>query len=458
MAQISIVQKSDIIKAGRFDAEYFKPEYLQDLTVINNHKTKPLSFFIKDGYRVVYENTEVITKNNDTNQKTVNFLQANDINGYFLKDNLSKVKYSDWEKYPKGRIKRGEILIEVKGNIDKIALVPNDYPLNTLVTGSLYKFTPANISGEFLLIWLTCKYGENLKTKLKRNLMVHFIGKDDLYNIPVPIFSNRFQSEIEKIVKTAHAKQAQAKQLYTEAENLLLAELDLLDYQPQHQLTFDTIKKEVDQAGRFDAEYFQPKYANIIKRIENYAGGFGIIKNMVDWKKGIEVGTKAYTENGKDFVRVSDVSINGVEKTNRKISNALFDELKKDFQPKKGDILFTKDGTIGIANVVNENLDGVVSGAFLRLTLRGEYLDFEKECLTLILNSVLCKMQVEKLSGGAIIAHLKPSDFDKFKIPLIKQSIQQQIAQKITQSHQLRTESKDLLELAKLKVEQAIES
>ncbi len=66
-------------------------------------------------------------------------------------------------------------------------------------------------------------------------------------------------------------------------------------------------------------------------------------------------------------------------------------------------------------------------------------------------------MQVEKLSGGAIIAHLKPSDFETFKIPLIKPSIQKQIAEKIQQSHKLRKESKNLLEEAKRKVEEEIE-
>ena len=30
MAQISIIKKSDISEAHRFDAEYFKPEYLQE--------------------------------------------------------------------------------------------------------------------------------------------------------------------------------------------------------------------------------------------------------------------------------------------------------------------------------------------------------------------------------------------------------------------------------------------
>lgn len=44
MPQISIIQKTDILEAGRFDAEYFKPEYLDYLKVIKKNTTKPLSF------------------------------------------------------------------------------------------------------------------------------------------------------------------------------------------------------------------------------------------------------------------------------------------------------------------------------------------------------------------------------------------------------------------------------
>ena len=131
-------------------------------------------------------------------------------------------------------------------------------------------------------------------------------------------------------------------------------------------------------------------------------------------------------------------------------------KLQDHFQPKKDEILFTKDGTIGLSYLLKEDFEGVLSGAFLRLNLKEPYKYFEKECLTLILNSILCKLQIEKLSGGAIIAHLKPLDFEKLKIPLIGQKMQKQIAQKITQSHTLRKESKELLEQAKQQVEQAI--
>jgi len=276
-------------------------------------------------------------------------------------------------------------------------------------------------------------------------------------NLKIPILSQSFQLQIEKIVKSAYQKQTQSKQLYKEAEEALLKELDLLNYKSEHILSFETTKKETDEARRFDAEYFQPKYEEIIKKIEKYKNGWDYVRNIVHRKKGVEVGSEAYQQDGMSFGRVADCSRSGIEKTGKKISKELYQELKKDYQPKQNDILFTKDGTIGLSYVVKEEFEVILSGAFLRLSIKDKYQTFEKECLSLIFNSIISKMQVEKLSGGAIIAHLKPSDFEKFKIPLINLKIQKQIAKKIQESHKLRKESKELLEKAKRRVEEKIE-
>lgn len=452
MAQISIIQKSNINQAGRFDAEYFKPEYLEVEKILSKNKTKPLSFFIKDGYRVVYENTKIITDFQRNHQKTVSFLQANDIGGYFLNDKLQKVKYSDWENYPKGRIKKGEILIEVKGNAEKITLVPDDYPLDVLVTGSLYKFMPVNISGEFLLIWLTCKYGENLKSKLKRNLMVHFIGKDDLHNIPVPIVANLFQQQIEQTVKQAYAKQTQSKTLYQQAEQLLLTELGLVDFKLKHQPTFSTTKGEVEQAERFDAEYFQPKYKQIMNRIENYIGGFALVKNVLDFNK-----TNFFPEENEfyNYIPLSKVSnIGEIEVPEKELGKNLPTRARRKI--KQGEIILSSiSGSLETSAIIGEEHNNfIASNGFYVFSSQ----KINPETLLILFKSKIMLEILQKISKGAILGGYDLTAFEKLTIPLIKPDIQNQIAQKITLSHQLRKQSKDLLEQAKKSVEVEIEN
>ena len=78
-------------------------------------------------------------------------------------------------------------------------------------------------------------------------------------------------------------------------------------------------------------------------------------------------------------------------------------------------------------------------------------------CLTLILNSIACQLQIEQTSGGALISHWLMNDIKNLIIPLLPEQIQSTISLKIQQSFGNREKSKQLLEVAKRAVEIAIE-
>ena len=302
--------------------------------------------------------------------------------------------------------------------IGRTSLIFNDFPKSNITQAMAFcRVFNKKIKPEYLFIFFQTKYGKNQTKRLARPTGQFNLNLQEVGQYLIPILSQSFQLQIEKIVKEAHQKQTQSKQLYKKAKEILLEELGLVDYKPKQILTFETTKSKIDDSLRFDSEYYQPKYDKIIKRIENYKNGFDVVKNIFDWKKGYEVGSEAYLDEGKEYLRVSDFSINEISNSNKKISETLFNQLKKNFQPKEGEILFTKDGTIGLSYFLRKDLDGIMSSAFLRLNVKEKYAGYNKEVLTLILNSVLCKMQIEQLSGGAIIAHLKPSDFEKIELP-----------------------------------------
>ena len=455
MPQISIVQKGDLAGALRIDAEYYKKEYLDNDKILESHNVKNLidisESIINFGAYALWSQIHYLDNG-------VPFLQVQNIHDNCIAGNF---KYIDAEVSKnilhKSLVKEGQVLLTIAGTIGN-AVVAQDLPKNTNSNQAIANITLQDEYNPFYIsTFLNSKYGKYQSKRLVISNVQPNLLLVQVKSIKIPIFSQQFQEHIEKLVKQAHKELQESKQLYKQAEQLLLEELDLVDYEPKHSLWFEVNKREVNRAGRYDAEYFQPKYSEIIEKIEEYKGGFDVLENIVSWKKGIEVGSGAYTDGDKQFVRVSDFSIFGIEDTAKNISTELFQKLKGDFQPKKGEILFTKDGTIGISSVIREEIEGIVSVAFLRLNLKTKYKNFERECLSLILNSIVCKLQAEQLSGGAIIEHLKPDDFGKIKIPLIQPDIQNKIADNITQSHRLREHSKQLLGTAKHAVETAIE-
>ena len=203
--QYSIVKFSEVQSQlnARLDAEYWHPEAINIAETIGPEMT--LGSCIKEGYRVVYENTEILKTDEAEQMDLPKFIQATDINSPMINiENAGYVCEEDWQRYPKGRIKKGEILLEVKGDVKKVAIVPDDFPDKVLVSGTLYKFSVnENINKYFLAIYLSCNYGQRLKDRLVSNIATPFINKDELYTIPVPHLDKRIQSEIEKNLCTS---------------------------------------------------------------------------------------------------------------------------------------------------------------------------------------------------------------------------------------------------------------
>lgn len=262
------------------------------------------------------------------------------------------------------------------------------------------------------------------------------------------------QTEIEKTYLRSKELTELSKTRYAETQTLLLSELGLADWQPKHKLAFTTDYGSMQRAERIDADYFQPKYEQIVNAIKNYPGGWNTVENLVTFKKCIEVGSKAYIDSGIPFVRVSNLS--PFEITQEKcISEELYAGIME-HQPQKGEILLSKDATPGVAYYLREQPDKMIpSGGILRL--KGKTDKVGNEYLTLVLNSILTQEQINQDVGGSVILHWRPDQVAGTVIPILYQEKQAEIQQKVVESFSLREHAKDLLECAKRAVEIAIE-
>ena len=387
----------------RIDSDYFKKQFLNFFD--NVPSLRPLGDFVEDGYRVVYENTEIIDMQIAKEKGCPVFLQATDINTPFInRNNLHYVDETEWVRYPKGRIKKGEILIEVKGKVEKVAIVPDDFPEKTLVSGSLYKMSVnKKISKHVLLCYLISKYGVAFKDRYKSNLLISFISKSDLYRIPVPDFSVEFQNKIDAVFTRIIDCQTQSKILYAEAEGTLLEELglretdnsvigmpycDVLTCNNDSSAPCVAIRSLSDfvNSGRLDAEYYQPKYDDLFSRLSKFESKR--LGDMVQIHKSIEPGSEAYQNKGIPFIRVSNLSKFGFSDTEIHLSP---DEYGEVIRPKQNTILLSKDGSVGIAYKVEQDMNVITSGAILHLTITDN--EFMPDYLTLVLNSVIVGMQ-----------------------------------------------------------------
>ena len=370
-------------------------------------------------------------------------------------NNFNNNKYISLDAYnflKKTKLFGGELIINKVGSPGRTYLMPKlGMPVSLGMNQFLVRLKDDDYSYLFYT-YFNSKHGKSIIEQRITGAVPLSIDKISIKKLLIPDFSKKFAIHIKNLFHKKTECEDTSKSLYTEAENLLLEELGLKDWKPKHQLSYIKNYSDTQKAERFDAEYFQPQYDAIIERIKNIQNDD--LGNIVKWSKGVEVGSEQYVDEGFDFIRISDFNTKGISEASKKISHDLFAELKDKFSPKKGDILFTKDGTIGLTYLVNQDQDSIISGAFLKLRPK---IDIEPEYLALVLNSIICKKQIEMMSGGAIIAHLKPSDAMKLQIPILSPERQKEISLKLIDSKEKDKQSKSLLSIAKKAVEMAIE-
>lgn len=427
-------------------------EYLNFFKAVPNLSC--LGNLVQDGYRVIYENTEIVSETEGKANNYPIFLQATDLETPFIKtDRLFYVHESDWLRYPKGRIKRGELLIEVKGRIEKVALVPDDFSEKALVTGSLYKLTVnQKVNKHYLLAYLICKYGVAFKNRYKTNLLISFLSKDDLHRIPVPIFSTEFQNRIGDIFQKIFEGQKKEKSIYGEAEMRLLETLGMVNYSPSvATVNIKSFKNSFGRTGRLDAEHYQPKYEALYQALAKNNRVFKLGDRLSFNQRGTQ---PDYADEGLPVVNSKHVQRGQVNMGDTRFAN--MPDKTNAVVIQQGDVLMngTGVGTIGRAAPYLHPEKALPDNHVT--VLRTDAMS--PICLALYLNSIAGQYQVDQhFKGSSGQIELYPADIANFWCPELDKSIQQQIDKLAQQSFKLKSKSERLLEAAKRAVEIAIE-
>lgn len=451
--EISVINKSQLERTLRIDSEFYSKENLEIQEVLYLHDTAKITELtnVSDGNHMSI--SEKFTK------KGIPYYRGQDIHNFFIEQsnpicidektfNISHMKRS--------HLKKGDVLLSIVGTIGGVSLVSKRE--SATCNCKLAILRPKKIDGFYLATFLKSKYGQNQIKKFTRGAVQMGLILEDMDQILIPVLSIDFQNIIRNFVDNAKGKLEMSRKAYADAENLLLEEVGLNKFQSSKEsVNIKGFKDSFVTSGRLDAEYYQPKYEQIIYEIINQS--HDKLKKLVSIKKSIEPGSNYYSDEGLPFLRVSDYSKYKIKPPKKKLSfefckeNA---ELIKKLKPKKETILFSKDGSVGIAYMLRENMEMVTSGAVLHLTVKDKKLILP-EYLTLVLNSELVQMQAERDAGGSIILHWRINEIENVVIPIISYSKQKKIAGLIDKSFQLKRESDFLLKIAKNAVEIAID-
>lgn len=446
---------------GRIDSFYYKPEFREFDKKIHNKWSKLKR--INEISKVICGpfGSSIMVK--DYKPEGVPLIRISNID----EDHLSKrdiifISKDLSEKLKSYIVKKGDIIISQRGTLGLAVQVDDSFDGAVISANFIAVKNLKEISPGFLQIILSSKLGQMQLIRKTSGQVQTKITTEDIKTIEIPIIPENKQKEIIDKIKDGYKlkskKESESQKLLDSLNDYVLDELGIKLPELKDKIAY-VINSDETNSKRIDAYYYQPKFEEVEKAIKK--GKFELVKigdTLKYYKKGVEVGSDAYIDEGIPFIRVSDIDDYKIsyEKTDKKISTQLYNQLM-DYNPKKDELLYSKDGSIGFCVVVNEDKKAIISGGILRLKVKENVNNF-------YVKSILCnkffKILFDRESIGSIIKHLTPEVFISFKIPLPPLSIQNKIAEEVKRrmqkAEQLQKEAKEDLERAKQEVERII--
>lgn len=416
-------------------------------TVIEKELSVLTDFHSNGSYKTIAQNFKLLDQKDYAYMVRTTDLEKNNFT-----DNIKYVSKSTYEFLSKSKVYGGEILINKIGSPGRTYLMPKlDIPVSLGMNLFLLRLKGTIIDEKTLYLFLNSEIGKNIIQRKVNGTVPLTIDKKAIRSLYVPIFSYEFRQQLNKFIDNSRNKEKEAIEKYRQAENLLLAELGLENFNPSNEkIAIKSLKDSFLKSGRFDSEYYQVKYDNLFEKILCFKNKK--LSNIVSINKSIEPGSENYNVDGIPFIRVQDLTKFEIAKPSVYLDS---EKYSKVINPKKDTILLSKDGTVGIAHKMSDDRNIITSSAILHLNIKDN--SVLPDYLTLLLNSMVVKMQAERDAGGSIINHWKKSEIENVIIPIISMDKQQKISKLMKESTRLRNDSLNTLEKAIKAVELSIE-
>lgn len=350
-------------------------------------------------------------------------------------------------------VNEGDFIISrLRSYLQEMAVIPHKELQQIVSTEYLcFRNNSDKISTNTLMVFCLTKFVQMILNKSQYGSEHPRFHDSVLVNLPLPDCLFNLNHIIDNKLQVAQTKLQQSKTLYAEAENILLEELGLKDWQPVNNNI--SIKKFSDYKAtdRLDAEYYQPKYDEIKNVVKSYEGGFEIVSSFFTPNKT----ACAFNKKAYNYIEIGDINIGDGKASYNLIPT---EELPANAKivVSKGDLLVSKvrpyRGAVAIVDF--EEKDVIASGAF---TVLQEKQGMKKEVLQVLLRTPYYRDWLLKWTVGSSYPVIKDKDILNLPVPKIFENNQIQICAKIQQSFALKAESKRLLEEAKTMVENEIE-
>ncbi len=443
----SIVLKKNTVGDFRLDSEVYLPIYFEieeklkqkNCTTLENER----SLFSKGIFDI---RAECYMENGG-----VPFIRINNLGDTLLNDNeIIHIPHSQNNLNKKTHLVRNDLILS-KTAYPAACLVDISSCNTSQDTIAIKLKKHAKIKPHFVAIFLNSRYGYfQMQRWFTGNIQMH-LNLTDSKQIKIPILDESFQSLLVNVLETAIKYKYSARNSYLRAEQILLSELGLFNWKPDHQLSFVKNFSDTKSADRIDAEHFKPMYEQIHKRIKNYKLGYKPLCDILKIKDKNFIPKPDLTYK---YIELANISTNG---NVNGFTHATGKELPSRARRKvnAGDVIVSSiEGSLSSIALITADLDGALcsTGFFV---VKSDQIN--SETLLILLKSQFGQLQLKKGCSGSILTAISKDEFKRILLPEISSAVQEEIRSKISEMYAAKLSLKRLIDISKRAVEMAIE-
>lgn len=258
MAVWNIIERAEIVRRERMDAEYYQPDYLSREKILQNLPCHTLGSiaFVTDG---IHASPDVVEEGG------VRYLSAKCVkDNEFSLANTLEISQAQDSANLRTRLREGDLLLTTVGTIGNAAVVqPELLPSNIDRHLGLIRIMPdAPVEAYFVATFLNSSFGrfQTLREATGNVQLNLFIEK--IRTLQIPVLPRMRQ--ISTLTRKAYALRREALAHMTAAERMLLVALGLNNLDLLHHLFYERQFMDFSESGRMDAEYFSPRYQSAL--------------------------------------------------------------------------------------------------------------------------------------------------------------------------------------------------
>lgn len=442
------IRAKEVKTKRRIDAEYYASEYsgARHIVAASHFPVKSLGelseSIINFGAYSLYNLIEF-------QKDGVPYLTAKEIGENFI--NWSTANHISEEQHFgllwKSQVSKGQVLVAMAARLGVSCVFDDDFICNS--SQDVAKVTlKEGLNPAYVSTFINSKYGRLQLLGSQTGSIQQHTSLGIIKSILVVALPERQQQQIATIVKDAKRKRETSESLYAQAQALLAAELGLDKLDLTEGLKSVRSVSEVREAGRADAEYFQPKYQRIMATM----GRSG--KSIEDVSTLATSRFKPQPDKPFQYIEIGNLSGDGHLESETVMGEDA--PSRAQWIVKVGDVITSTVRPIRrLSALVEPEQDSFVcSSGFAVLQPK----DAEPELLLLYLRlPIVCEI-LDLYTTASMYPAISTSDLLNIPITLPEgKALRKELVGKVRASRQARKDARRLLAEAKAEVERMIE-